>query len=304
MATSPSPISPFPTPPSSSDPGNFDSRADAFLGQFPTFQSQANALATNVYNNALEAFTSANNAASSASAANTSATNSANSATASSNSASAAANSATSASNSATSANNAKIAAETARDQALTAGSDLLVGNSVTTLSMSAGSKSLTTQTNKSFVPGQYMVISRMSDPSIFMQGTVVSYDRNSGSLSVNIDYISTNTGSYSDWTIGVLGMRGASGERPVILISADTVAVAGNDYVFTAVCKLTMPTNPNLNDTISFSNATNTTGPTIDFGTVRVKTKLVGVVTMLGVNDSATVKYPNNTTVGWIQVG
>lgn len=41
-------ITPFPPPPSSGDPANFDARADAFLGQFPTFVTEANALAADV----------------------------------------------------------------------------------------------------------------------------------------------------------------------------------------------------------------------------------------------------------------
>ena len=45
-------ISPLPTPPSSSDPANFDTRADAFLGALPGLQSEANALAQNLHANA------------------------------------------------------------------------------------------------------------------------------------------------------------------------------------------------------------------------------------------------------------
>ena len=42
------PISALPTPPSRSDPANFATRSDAFLGQLPTFVTEANALATAV----------------------------------------------------------------------------------------------------------------------------------------------------------------------------------------------------------------------------------------------------------------
>lgn len=45
-------ISPLPTPPSSSDPANFDTRADAFLGALPGLQAEANALAQNLHANA------------------------------------------------------------------------------------------------------------------------------------------------------------------------------------------------------------------------------------------------------------
>lgn len=58
----PTPIDALPTPPSTSDPTNFDSRADAFLGALPDFTTEANALATNVFNNATDAATNATTA--------------------------------------------------------------------------------------------------------------------------------------------------------------------------------------------------------------------------------------------------
>lgn len=57
---------PLPTPPSTSDPVNFDPRADAFLGGLPNFQVQNNALAAATYQNALESQTQATNASNSA----------------------------------------------------------------------------------------------------------------------------------------------------------------------------------------------------------------------------------------------
>ena len=80
----PSAVTPLPTPPSTSDPVNFDTRADAFLGGLPTNQTQMNALGTNVYDNAVKTFDSATISKASADAAvpaaNT-ATNAANDAT-------------------------------------------------------------------------------------------------------------------------------------------------------------------------------------------------------------------------------
>ena len=80
MPTSPTPIAALPTPPSRDDSANFATRGDAFLGALPTFRTETNAVATNVYNNAVEAdadavaaAASALAAANSASAANASA---------------------------------------------------------------------------------------------------------------------------------------------------------------------------------------------------------------------------------------
>lgn len=61
------------TPPSTSDPTNFDPRADAFLTALPTLQSQINTTADQTYSNALDALTSATQASTSAASASASA---------------------------------------------------------------------------------------------------------------------------------------------------------------------------------------------------------------------------------------
>lgn len=55
MPTSPPTIAALPTPPSRSDSANFAARGDAFMASLPTFRSEANSVASNVYANALEA---------------------------------------------------------------------------------------------------------------------------------------------------------------------------------------------------------------------------------------------------------
>jgi hypothetical protein len=55
-------ISPLPTPPSREDPTNFATRADAFLGALPTFQSEANALQVDVNTRQTTASTAATTA--------------------------------------------------------------------------------------------------------------------------------------------------------------------------------------------------------------------------------------------------
>ena len=69
MPTSPTPITALPTPPSRSDPANFAARGDAFLGALPTFATEANAIATNAYSNAIEIVNNINTASSAASTA-------------------------------------------------------------------------------------------------------------------------------------------------------------------------------------------------------------------------------------------
>ena len=62
----PTPITALPTPPSTADAANFDTRADAFLGALPLMTTETNAVADNVFDNATDAATNAANAAASA----------------------------------------------------------------------------------------------------------------------------------------------------------------------------------------------------------------------------------------------
>lgn len=59
MPTAPTPISALPTPPSRDDSANFAARGDAFLAALPTFRTETNSVATNAYNNTVEAAASA-----------------------------------------------------------------------------------------------------------------------------------------------------------------------------------------------------------------------------------------------------
>ena len=68
---SPPSVTALPTPPSTASPSTFDSRADAFLGALPAFQTQMDALADNVFDNATDAATSATTATTQAGTATT-----------------------------------------------------------------------------------------------------------------------------------------------------------------------------------------------------------------------------------------
>lgn len=70
-------VSMLPTPPSTASPTSFDSAADAFLGALPDYQTEQNALAANVYANAVDAAASATAANTSKDNASTSEINSA-----------------------------------------------------------------------------------------------------------------------------------------------------------------------------------------------------------------------------------
>jgi len=72
--TAPNSITALPTPPSTLDPTNFDTRADAFLGQFPTLVTEVNNVASVTYNNAVDAYNNATTASAAAITAQQSAT--------------------------------------------------------------------------------------------------------------------------------------------------------------------------------------------------------------------------------------
>ena len=173
-------ITSLPTPPTRSDPTNFASRADDFLAALPTFASQTNAVASEV--NAANA-----TAMSSASAASASAT--------------AASTSASEAAASAASAVNAPGTSAT----------------STTSLAIGTGSKSLTIQTGKAFVVGQFVIIASSATPANYMIGQITAYTSGTGALVVNVTSTG-GTGTLAAWNValtaagGVVSVNGASG--------------------------------------------------------------------------------------------
>lgn len=80
MPTAPTPITPYATPPSSSDPTNFDARADAKVADDASKVAEYNALASNVFANAQDAAASAATATTQAAASAAAAASSSNSA--------------------------------------------------------------------------------------------------------------------------------------------------------------------------------------------------------------------------------
>lgn len=72
MPTAPVPITPYATPPTSTDSATFDARADAKMAQDVIFVGEANALGANVFANAVEAVAAAVSAAADAVSANAS----------------------------------------------------------------------------------------------------------------------------------------------------------------------------------------------------------------------------------------
>ena len=220
----PSAVTPLPTPPSTSDPTNFDARADAFLGGLLTFQTQHNALAQNVFDNATKTVANANEAATSADNSNTSAAAALASQNAAAASAAAALVSQNAAATSATNASNSASASATSatdsqnysndskayRDQTYTFGGELLTATSTTSFTPAIGSITITIETNKGFgVGSQLKVISTVASAD-YIVGAVTAYNRATGSLTINATEAAGTTARNS-WTLVLVAPGGAS---------------------------------------------------------------------------------------------
>lgn len=78
-------------------------------------------------------------------------------------------------------------------------------GTSVTSLTIGTGTQSLTTQTAKSFLPGQAVVIAITASPSNYMVGIVQSYNSGTGALVVIVPTGGTSgSGTATAWTISI----------------------------------------------------------------------------------------------------
>lgn len=163
-------ITALPTPPSTNDPANFNTRADAFLGQMPTFVTEANALAGEV---------NANTQAAAASA------------TAAANKVVEATGKASEAAASAASALNAP-------------GTN---GTSTTSLTIGTGTKAFTTQTGKAWVAGQGFFLASTASPLNWMSGVLTAYNASTGAATLEVDTIG-GSGTFAAWTCGLAAGR------------------------------------------------------------------------------------------------
>ena len=175
-------------------------------------------------------------------------------------------------------------------------------GTSATSIKVEQGDVAFVTQTGLGFVPGQRYSLARTSVPSIAMFGAVKTYNAVTGAFTGTRDR-ADGAGTFTDWTVALGGPSGASGTRPTVMVTADMVAAAGNDYVFKGNYLLTIPAALLLNDTFGFSNGTGLAGPRIDFGTTKVKGRTPGVVTMTRANAATVVKFTADPDVGFTEV-
>lgn len=277
----PTPIDAGPAVPSSADSEvTFDAAYEAFNAwEKNQLQPQANALATNVYNNATEAVAAATTAiakaeeattaastattkAGEASASASTASTKASEASASANTASTAASTASSAAGTATTAASTAVtkAAEASASaaQAQIFATQQLKASSTTSLTPGAGSKTFAVEAGRSFVAGMYLVATSSGAPANKMSGTVVSYDVATGSLVLGVDAFA-GAAARADWVIGVAASP--SGQAtPYADTPANTAAVAFGRYRLTASLDLTLPPAPTDGDWVDVVNTSGTT--------------------------------------------
>jgi len=74
---------------------------------------------------------------------------------------------------------------------------------STTSLAIGTGSKSLTVQTAKAFVVGQWVTVTSTATPANWMHGQITAYTSGTGALVVNVSAIG-GSGTYAAWTIGL----------------------------------------------------------------------------------------------------
>lgn len=193
----------------------------------------------------------------------------------------------------------AKKYAADAAASALQAGAPL-TGTSATSLALSISSKTLTTQLGKAWTPGQMVVLARTSAPvTQRMSGTITAYDAATGSMTVLIAEF-TGAGTFTDWTIGVTGPRGASSlTLPVQQVSANLTGVSNVIYALTAPVVLKMPANSADGDFFGFSNRS-TGQPSIDPNGKTIK----GAAGIMGLDSpvaSALLRY-DAATNDWVE--
>ena len=263
----PAPSTPLPTPPSTTDIANFDSRADAFnLALQDDLQPEMNALASATYQNAVYA----NERAQTASA-------------------------------HADDAADKRDEAQGYRDQAAAAALTALngpgtSGTSATALTIAPGPQTFASQPGKAWVVGQPVIVSRTSAPGTTrMSGTITAYNTGTGPMTVLVDTI-LGVGTFSDWTIG-LGTARAPDALPIQIITVNTAAVPGIHYVIAAAnVTLTLPAVLPAKDlAIAFTNSSQSFTPAVDFNGTKLRGQSPGVMALDNFNARTMLQSTGN---------
>lgn len=108
-------------------------------------------------------------------------------------------------------------------NEAATAYALSLASTSTTSLTVGLGTKNLTVQTGKGYLPGQQLVIANTPTPTNLMAGSVVSYDTNTGALVMTITN-SGGSGTFTAWTISPTTVASFDGQTFTDLVLAGRI--------------------------------------------------------------------------------
>lgn len=197
MPTAPTPHTALPAAPSTDDPANFDTEADAFVGALETFGDQMDALATNAYNNAVEANADAIATAADRVQTGLDRTAASNSASDASGFADAASGFATAAASSATAAANAAAGAA-------------FTSTSTTSNAIATGSKTWAVGAGYSYQSGQFALVSDSANAANWLHGQVTDYS--GGNLTINVTRVN-GSGTKTSWNVGPSSPEGPAGQ-------------------------------------------------------------------------------------------
>jgi hypothetical protein len=146
---------------------------------------------------------------------------------------------------------------------------------STTSLAIGTGSKSLTVQTAKSFVIGQWVTITSTASPANYMHGQITAYTSGTGAMVVGVSLIG-GTGTLAAWTVALSAPSGAGSfatlasptftgtpAAPTAAALTNTTQLATTAFVTTAgnlKADLTTPTFTGTPAAPTAAAATNTT--------------------------------------------
>lgn len=151
-------------------------------------------------------------------------------------------------------------------------------GTSVTSVAIGTGSKSFTTQADKYFGAGTWVLITSDANPANYMHGDVTSYTGTA--LVVNVTNIG-GSGTFTDWTIRVSGTRGATGATGPSLADGDygdiTVSSGGTVFSIDDNAVTNAKLSDNAVDTAELVNNAVTNAKLADMAANTVKVRAAG---------------------------